>query len=489
MSDDHSEAAISVYGSNLISTPNIDRIANEGARFNNSFVTNSICAPSRAVLLTGKYSHLNGVLDNNQIFNGEQETFPKILQAAGYETSMIGKWHLKSQPTGFDNWKVLKGQGEYYNPLIIDKSGEKNILGYVTDVITDLAIETLDNRDPNKPFAMMMHHKAPHRNWMPNLKYLGVFKGKKFPIPPTFYDDYSSRSSAAQDSDMRIENMFLTWDMKLRPEDIDEETGSGGSGKVSGLIRDSYREWMNMDKRKIWESYYDSISTAYRKSNLKGKDLLEWKLQRYLEDYLGTILSVDESVGKILDYLDNNGLSENTIVIYTSDQGFYLGEHGWFDKRFMYEESLSMPLVIRYPREIKGQQELDEIVLNLDFAPTFLDYAGIKAPKSMQGYSIRNLVSGKQKSKWRKSMYYHYYEFPHGWHFVKKHYGIRTDRYKLIHFYDDIDAWEFYDLKNDPSELNNIYNDPDYKSEINVTKVKLYELQYEFKDTVVETAY
>ena len=487
MSDDHSEAAISAYGSNLISTPNIDRIANEGAKFNNSFVTNSICAPSRAVLLTGKYSHLNGVLDNNQIFDGEQETFPKILQEAGYETSMIGKWHLKSQPTGFDNWKVLKGQGEYYNPLIIDKSGEKNILGYVTDVITDLAIETLDNRDQKKPFAMLMHHKAPHRNWMPNLKYLGVFKGKKFPIPPTFYDDYSSRSSAAQESDMRIENMFLTWDMKLRPEDIDEETGSGGSGKVSGLIRDSYREWMNTDQRKLWESYYDSISTAYRNSNLKGKDLLEWKLQRYLEDYLGTILSVDESVGKILDYLDNNGLSENTIVVYTSDQGFYLGEHGWFDKRFMYEESLSMPLVIRYPQEIKGQQKLDEIILNLDFAPTFLDYAGIKVPKSMQGNSIRNLLSGKQKSKWRESMYYHYYEFPHGWHFVKKHYGIRTDRYKLIHFYDDIDAWEFYDLKNDPNEINNIYNNKNYKREIDSAKRKLYKLQNEFKDKVIES--
>ena len=487
MSDDHSEAAISAYGSNLISTPNIDRIANEGAKFNNSFVTNSICAPSRAFLLTGKYSHLNGVLDNNQIFDGEQETFPKILQEAGYETSMIGKWHLKSQPTGFDNWKILKGQGEYYNPLIIDKSGEKNILGYVTDVITDLAIETLDNRDQKKPFAMLMHHKAPHRNWMPNLKYLGAFKGKKFLIPPTFYDDYSSRSSAAQDSDMRIENMFLTWDMKLRPEDIDEETGSGGSGKVSGLIRDSYREWMNTDQRKLWESYYDSISTAYRNSNLKGKDLLEWKLQRYLEDYLGTILSVDESVGKILDYLDNNGLSENTIVVYTSDQGFYLGEHGWFDKRFMYEESLSMPLVIRYPKEIKGQQKLDEIILNLDFAPTFLDYAGIKVPKSMQGKSIRNLLSGKQKSKWRESMYYHYYEFPHGWHFVKKHYGIRTDRYKLIHFYDDIDAWEFYDLKNDPNEINNIYNNKNYKREIDSAKRKLYKLQNEFKDTVIES--
>ena len=487
MSDDHSEAAISAYGSNLISTPNIDRIANEGAKFNNSFVTNSICAPSRAVLLTGKYSHLNGGLDNNQIFDGEQETFPKILQEAGYETSMIGKWHLKSKPTGFDNWKVLKGQGEYYNPLIIDESGEKNILGYVTDVITDLAIETLDNRDQKKPFAMLMHHKAPHRNWMPNLKYLGACKDKKVPIPPTFYDDYSSRSSAAKDSDMRIENMFLTWDMKLRPEDIDEETGSGGSGKVSGLIRDSYREWMNTDQRKLWESYYDSISTAYRNSNLKGKDLLEWKLQRYLEDYLGTILSVDESVGKILDYLDNNGLSENTIVVYTSDQGFYLGEHGWFDKRFMNEESLSMPLVIRYPKEIKWQQKLDEIILNLDFAPTFLDYAGIKVPKSMQGNSIRNLLSGKQKSKWRESMYYHYYEFPHGWHFVKKHYGIRTDRYKLIHFYDDIDAWEFYDLKNDPNEINNIYNNKNYKREIDSAKHKLYKLQNEFKDKVIES--
>jgi len=243
---------------------------------------------------------------------------------------------------------------------------------------------------------------------------------------------------------------------------------------------------MNIDQRYIWEAYYDSISADYRESNLKGNELLEWKFQRYMEDYLGTILSVDESVGKILDYLDNNGLADNTIIVYTSDQGFYLGEHGWFDKRFMYEESLSMPLLMRYPKEIKGQQELDEIVLNLDFAPTFLDYAGIKVPKSLQGYSMRNLVNGKQQSKWRESMYYHYFEFPHGWHFVKKHYGIRTDRYKLIHFYDDIDAWEFYDLKNDPNEINNIYNDPNYKSEINTTKRELYKLQVEFKDTVIE---
>ncbi|MDP6628510.1 MAG: sulfatase [Candidatus Marinimicrobia bacterium] len=485
MSDDHSERAISAYGSNLVATPNIDRIAHEGVRFNNSFVTNSICAPSRAVLLTGKYSHLNGVLDNSQVFDGEQETFPKLLQEAGYETSMIGKWHLKSEPTGFDTWKVLKGQGEYYNPLIIDESGEKNISGYVTDVITDLAIETLNSRDHSKPFAMLMHHKAPHRNWMPNLKHLGAFKGKTFPIPETFYDDYSSRTSAAVDSDMRIDNMFLTWDMKLRPEDIEKETGSGGSGKVSGIIRDSYREWMNEDQRKIWEAYYDSISANYREAKLKGKDLLEWKLQRYLEDYLGTILSVDESVGRILDYLEENDLADNTIVIYTSDQGFYLGEHGWFDKRFMYEESLSMPLVMRYPKAIKPQQELDEIVLNVDFAPTLLDFAGLQIPKSMQGYSMKNLVYGRQKTKWRESMYYHYFEFPHGWHFVKKHYGIRTDRFKLIHFYDDIDAWEFYDLKNDPNELNNIYNDPNYESEINVVKNELYKLQTQLQDSII----
>ena len=431
MSDDHSEAAISAYGSNLISTPNIDRIANEGAKFNNSFVTNSICAPSRAVLLTGKYSHLNGVLDNNQIFDGEQETFPKILQEAGYETSMIGKWHLKSKPTGFDNWKVLKGQGEYYNPLIIDESGEKNILGYVTDVITDLAIETLDNRDQKKPFAMLMHHKAPHRNWMPNLKYLGAFKDKKFPIPPTFYDDYSSRSSAAKDSDMRIENMFLTWDMKLRPEDIDEETGSGGSGKVSGLIRDSYREWMNTDQRKLWESYYDSISTAYRNSNLKGKDLIEWKLQRYLEDYLGTILSVDESVGKILDYLDNNGLSENTIVVYTSDQGFYLGEHGWFDKRFIYDESFKTPLMIKWPNVIKPGTTSEEMVQNLDFAQTFLEAAMIKAPDDMQGESLIPLLKGDTEKWNRDAVYYHYYEYP-SVHMAKRHYGI-VNKLSLIH--------------------------------------------------------
>lgn len=485
MSDDHSERAISSYGSNLVETPNIDRIAKEGIRFENSFVTNSICAPSRAVMLTGKYSHLNGVTDNGQIFDGDQETFPKYLNNAGYETSMIGKWHLKSKPTGFDNWKILKGQGEYYNPLIMDEAGERNITGYVTDIITDLAIDALENRDVNKPFAMLMHHKAPHRNWMPNLKYLGAFKGKRFPIPNTFYDDYSTRSPAAIESDMRIDNMFLTWDMKLRPHDILAETGSGGSGEVSGIFRDSYREWMNSEQRVVWEAYYDSISAGFRKENLSGRQLLEWKYQRYMEDYLGTILSVDESIGRMLNYLDENGLMENTVVIYTSDQGFYLGEHGWFDKRFMYEESLSMPLVMRYPKEIEAGQVSKSIILNLDFAPTFLDYAGVSLPSEMQGISLRGLAQGVVPEDWRKAMYYHYYEYPQGWHFVKRHYGVRTDKYKLIHFYDDIDEWEFYDLENDPGEIRNLYSDLEYIETIENTKNLLFELQREVEDPIM----
>ena len=337
---------------------------------------------------------MNGVRDNDQVFDGSQETFPKILQSAGYETAMIGKWHLKSEPTGFNDWKILKGQGEYYNPLIVDSAGERNVEGYVTDIITDLALETLESRDKDKPFAMLLHHKAPHRNWMPNLKYLGAFEGKKFPLPETFYDDYSTRSLAAKESDMRIDNMFLTWDMKLRPGDIEQETGSGGSGQVSGMIRDSYREWMNDEQRKIWETYYDSISADFQNANLFGKALLEWKFQRYMEDYLGVILSVDENIGRVLEYLDKEGLTENTIVIYTSDQGFYLGEHGWFDKRFMYEESLSMPLLMRYPKEIKAGQVSDNIVLNLDFAPTFLDYAGITTSNGMQGESLRLITEG-----------------------------------------------------------------------------------------------
>lgn len=485
MSDDHAEQAISCYGSKLIATPNIDRIANEGLRFNNSFVTNSICAPSRAVLLTGKYSHINGLKDNRDKFDGSQQTFPKLMQGAGYQTAVIGKWHLKSNPTGFDTWKILRGQGEYYNPTILDENGEKQVPGYTTDIITDIALETIENRDPEKPFCLLVHHKAPHRNWLPNLKYLDAFKNKTFPVPKTFYDDYATRSAAAKEADMRIEDMFLTFDLKLNPQDIEKETGSGGSGKVTGEIRDGYRNQMNEEQLKIWDAHYSKISEDYKKADLSGKDLLDWKYQRYMEDYLGCILSVDENVGRLLDYLDQSGLAGDTIIVYTSDQGFYLGEHGWYDKRFMYEESLSMPLVMRYPKEIEAGQVSDAIVLNLDFAPTFLDYGGIKIPENLQGESLRSLARGRKPENWRTSMYYHYYEYPHGWHFVKKHYGVRTERYKLIHFYDDIDAWELYDLKEDPHEINNIYDNPDSQDIVKDLKAELNRLQKKYGDTEI----
>ena len=481
MSDDHAERAISAYGDDLIQTPNIDRIANEGIRFNNSFVTNSICAPSRAVMLTGKYSHLNGLRDNRDEFDGSQLTFPKLLQKAGYQTSIIGKWHLKTEPTGFDYYKVLKGQGMYYGPTFIENGDTIQYDGYVTNLITDFAIENLKNRDKNKPFCMLYHHKAPHRNWMPDTKYLNLYDGEDIPLPETFYDDYSTRSAAAREQDMRIENMYLSVDMKLQPEDYDVETGSGGKKSFNAVPgwTNAYN-LMTAEEKNAWDAHYDPLNKAFRDENLSGNALLEWKYQRYMKDYLRTVASVDDNVGRLLDYLDEEGLSENTIVIYTSDQGFYLGEHGWYDKRFMYEESFSMPLMVRYPPEISPGKVVDELVMNLDFAPTILDYAGVEIPDEMQGVSLRNLMAGEQQPGWRKSVYYHYYEYPHGWHNVKRHYGVRTDRYKLIHFYNDIDAWELYDLMLDPNELNNLYDNPDYSKIVDELKVELARLREQF---------
>jgi arylsulfatase A-like enzyme len=321
---------------------------------------------------------------------------------------------------------------------------------------------------------------------MPNLKHLDAFKDKNFPLPETFYDDYTTRSAAAKDSDMRIDDMFLAMDFKLNPEDFGVDTGSGGSGKVTGELRDGYRNQLSEEERKVWDAHYSKISKEFRKANLSDKELLEWKYQRYMQDYLGCILSVDENIGRLLDYLDQSGLAENTIVVYTSDQGFYLGEHGWYDKRFMYEESLSMPLVMRYPREIAAGQVSDAMALNLDFAPTFLDYAGVQIPEDMQGESLRSLARGQKPANWRTSMYYHYYEYPHGWHRVKKHYGIRTEQYKLIHYYDDIDAWELYDLKEDPHEINNVYGNPVYADIIKNLKAELKRLQQKYGDTRIE---
>ncbi len=452
MSDDHGYQAISAYGYGLNATPNIDRIADEGILFTRSTVTNSICAPSRAVMLTGKHSFINGKVDNLQPFNWEQPNFPKELQAHGYQTAMIGKIHLDGLPQGFDYSMVLPGQGEYYNPDFIVNGENKRFPGYVTDITTEYALKWLkEKRNPDQPFCLLYHQKAPHRNWKPAEKYLTLYDDKTFTPPTNFYDDYEGRGSAAREQKMEIaRDMRWGHDMKMLVNPDGDTTA----------LADQLKRF-SPEQLKNWMAAYKPKNDAMKAAHLQGKELAEWKFNRYIRDYLRVIKSVDDGVGEVLDYLDESGLAENTIVVYTSDQGFYLGEHGWFDKRFMYEESFRTPLLIRYPKEIKGGIKTDALVQNLDFAPTFLDYAGIDAPKEMQGESFRALVSGRDTS-WRESVYYTYYEYP-AEHMVKRHYGISTKRYKLIHFYYDVDEWELYDLQEDPHEMKSVYDDPEYK--------------------------
>ncbi|MEK7257822.1 MAG: sulfatase [Bacteroidota bacterium] len=480
MTDDHANAAMSAYGSQLLQTPNMDRIGREGIRFTNSFVTNSICAPSRAVLLTGKYSHLNGLRDNYDAFDGNQTTFPKLLQQAGYQTFMVGKWHLKTQPTGFDFWSILIDQGEYYSPRFAEMSDTLVRNGYATDVITDLALKTLRERDAAKPFALLLHHKAPHRNWMPNTKHLQLFENETIPLPKTFWDDYATRSATARDQDMRIEDMFLSYDLKLMPGDYEKDENSGGLDKPNPeqWFKDDLAR-MTPEQRAAWDAHYEKMRRDFREKHPTGKALIEWKYQRYMKDYLRCVASVDENIGRVLAYLDSAGLAKNTLVVYTSDQGFYLGEHGWYDKRFMYEYSLRMPLVMRYPPDIQPNQVTNAMTLNLDFAPTILDFAGANIPPDMQGRSLRPILQSKKPGDWRTAMYYHYYEFP-GAHKVKKHYGIRTERHKLIHFYVD-NAWELYDLESDPEELHNLYGDPAHRELAEELKKELTRLREELK--------
>jgi len=458
MADDHASHAMSCYGSKINKTPNLDRIAAEGMRFTNSFCTNSICAPCRAVVLTGKYSHINGVRDNRQKFDGSQQTFPKLLKQVGYDTAMIGKWHLKTDPTGFDYWNVLPGQGVYYNPVMIEMGERKKYPGYVTDIITDHALKWLKERPKDKPFCLMFHHKAPHRNWQPAPKYLNMYDDVTMPEPDNLFDDYSNRGRAAKEQDMNIEKTMNDSDLKLTPP-----------------------KNLTPEQKKLWDAEYEPKNEAFRKANLQGKDLVRWKYQRYIKDYLRCIASVDENVGRVLDYLDESGLAKDTIVFYTSDQGFYLGDHGWFDKRFMYEESLRMPLLVRYPGVVKAGSVNNDIVLNLDFGPTFLDFAGVPVPDDMQGESMREALQGRTPGNWRKSMYYHYYEYP-AVHSVKRHYGVRTQRYKLIHFYNDIDEWELYDLEKDPREMKNVLGDPAYADTVKELKAELKRLRQKYKD-------
>ena len=484
MSDDHAYQAISSYGYNLNNTPNIDRIAKEGAIFKNSFVTNSICAPSRAVMLTGKHSFLNGKVDNIQDFNWDQNSFAKELKKSGYQTALIGKIHLRGLPQGFDYSAVLPGQGHYYNPDFIIDGVMERIQGYVTTITTNLSLDWLKNkREKNKPFLLLYHQKAPHRNWQSEEKYLTLFDDKTFDFPSNFFDDYKGRKAAA------AQEMMIS----ASEDQLAKTHGPGGHGRWGHdfkLLTDPYGrdtrfnqelERFTAEQKKAWLDAYTPKNDAMRNANLKGKDLALWKFNRYLKDYLRTIQSVDDGVGEVLNYLDEAGLSNNTIVVYTSDQGFYLGEHGWFDKRFMYEESLKTPFLIRYPKEIPAGSQVNELIQNLDYAPTFLDYANVKIPEDMQGESFRKIVSNETE-EWRDAIYYTYYEYP-SVHMVKRHYGIRTDRYKLIHFYYDIDEWELFDLKNDPNEMNNIYDDPKYSEIKEQMHKKLSELRVKYGDS------
>jgi len=459
-SDDHAYQAISAYGSKLNKTPNLDRITRDGMRFDRCLVTNSICGPSRAVILTGKYSHLNGFYNNtNSRFDGSQVTFPKLLQKAGYQTALVGKWHLVSEPTGFDFWEILPGQGVYYNPPMI-RNGQrvKYDGGYVTDLITDHTLDWLKGRDAGKPFLMMMQHKAPHRPWEPNLKNLTLFDQVKFPEPETLFDDYSGRGKAEKNQDMTIASTMNDVDLKLTPPPN-----------------------LNAEQRKIWDAYYEPRNAEFRKANLTGKDLIRWKYQRYMHDYLATIASVDESVGKVLDYLKETGLDKNTIVVYAADQGFYLGEHGWFDKRWVFEESLRTPFLVRWPGVTKPGSVNADLVSNLDFAQTFLDAAGVPAPPEMQGRSLVPVLKGKTPTDWRKSFYYHYYEYP-AVHSVARHYAVVTDRYKLIHFYQrETDYWELFDRKKDPHELRSVYNEPEYMKVRKELEAELTRLRGEYR--------
>jgi arylsulfatase A-like enzyme len=405
-----------------------------------------------------------------------------MLQQAVYQTLLVGKWHLQSAPTGFDYYNILIGQGPYYNPRMIENGDTLDFTGYSTDLITDIALQSLGKRDAEKPFSLLYHHKAPHRNWMPAPKYRTQFKNQTFPLPETFYDDYATRSAAAKEQDMRIEDMYLSYDLKLLPGDFEKDDNTGGmkdKGNPLEWWKNDY-ERLTPEQKAAWDAGYEEMRLDFREKNLQGKDLTEWKCQRYLQDHLASVASVDENIGRLLHYLDSTGLAKNTLVVYTSDQGFYLGEHGWYDKRFMYEPSLRMPLVVRYPAGITDDQVSDAMALNLDFAPTFLDFAGVPIPPDMQGRSLRPIPEGKTPADWRNAMYYQYFE-SEGAHYVKKHYGIRTHRHKLIHFYDGIDAWELFDLEKDPNEVNNVYGDPAYSAITGELKTQFNQLRQELK--------
>ena len=485
MSDDHAYQAVSAYSDRLIQTPNIDRLAKEGMLFTNACVTNSICAPSRAVILTGKHSHLNGKIDNMFPFDTTNITFPQILQESGYQTAMFGKLHFGNNPKGFDQFKILPGQGTYYNPDFITKdSGRVNIEGYTSDLITDMTLDWLkEDRTEDDPFLLMYLHKAPHREWLPAKRHYTEYINKTFPEPENLFDDYEGRGSAAKESEMNLlAHMNWAGDSKIPPEVMDEL----GIPETAGWDKGAFKREVARQtpaQRADWDKIYNPMIEEFKKNypNMSDRDKMKWRYQRYMQDYLGSIAAVDEGVGQVLDYLDQSGLAENTIVVYTSDQGFYLGEHGWFDKRFIYNESFKTPLLVRWPGVISAGSENTQMVQNLDFAQTFLDAAGIEAPSDMQGESLVPLMKG-EANDFRDAAYYHYYEYP-SVHMVKRHYGIVTEDYKLMHFYYDVDEWELYDRKKDIHEMTNVYDDPKYAGVVTKLKDELAALRLKYKDS------
>ncbi len=459
MTDDHAAHAMSCYGSKVNRTPNLDRIATQGIRFDSCFATNSICTPSRASILTGKYSHMNGVPVFNR-FDGSQPTVQKMLQGAGYYTAMIGKWHLGSDPTGFDYWNILPGQGRYIDPIFYDKEGSQVYPGYATDIITDLTIEALKNRPKGKPFFLMSHHKAPHREWTPDEKHRQQFAGRKIPEAPTLWDDYAGRTDAIHEQKQSVFRDLTRLDLKLVPP--------------ANLTEKEKQQWLRVKPTEV------EIERDGRKVMLAGHDLDQWKYERYMQDYLACVQSIDDTVGRLLDWLDANDLTRNTVVFYTSDQGFFLGDHGMYDKRFMYEPSLRMPFLVRWPAAIKPGSTTGALAINCDFAPTFLELAEASVPGDMQGRSLLPLLRGRRPSDWRTAMYYRYDHDP-GDHNTRAHYGIRTETHKLIYFWKK-DQWECYDLVADPQEMHNIYNDPGAQTLIAQLKDRLWKLKKDLKD-------
>jgi arylsulfatase A-like enzyme len=460
MTDDHAAHAIGAYGSRVNETPNLDRIAREGALLTSVFATNSICTPSRATILTGQYSHINGVTMFNRL-DSSRMTVARLLQRAGYYTGMIGKWHLGSDPVGFDRWQILPGQGAYFDPIFYTAARETTYTGrYATDVITDLAIDFLEKRSRDRPFFLMMHHKAPHRPWEPNEPHATHFAARRIPEPVTFWDSYETRTDALRENEQRVAADLTNRDLKLPPP--------------TGLDEAAFTRWRNTKPDSV------TITREGKQVTLTGEALARWKYQRYMQDYLATVQSVDESVGRVLAWLDRAGLARNTFIVYTSDQGFFLGDHGLYDKRFMYEESIRMPFLVRWPAGIRPGTRSDAIGLNVDFAPTFLDVAGLPPSGDMQGRSLLPVLRGRTPPDWRTSMYYRYYHDP-GHHNTRAHYGVRTRTHKLIYFWKK-DQWELFDLRNDPQELHNLYGEPGQQALIAQLKRELARLRKELRD-------